>query len=490
MTTRSCGFGLLACVALTVATARAQMDMPGMQHSSMPMGQAAGDATPGAPLPATATPLRLPDTLQEQEHPTRHTGSAGFNVPDVLAAVRARTAQPLSFFEARALAGNPTLRQAAAEVRRLHGEAKQAALWANPEVGYEADHIRGGSYAGGEQGGYIQQTVPLAGQRSSARAATLQQAHTADLVLQAQQERVRGAVEQAFYAALAAQEELAVRTRLLHLSIDAAETAHQLANVGQADAPDVLQSEVEREQAVLDYAAGQRAFLKMFAALAAVSGETSLPVSPLQGDLSQLPELDASAAHAAETSPTLRIADQQIVADDAEIRAARRQMLPQLTLHAGLQQSNEPLDSAGSRVGVVGVAQAGITVPLWNRNQGAVEAAKASADEARADKQRVSLQLRLQAQQAEQDYAMARLTAQRYRDELLPRAQRAYELYRVKYAAMAAAYPQVLVSQRTLFQLQVEYVRALNSAWQSAALLQHGLLSGGLSAPALAAPAP
>ena len=175
---------------------------------------------------------------------------------------------------------------------------------------------------------------------------------------------------------------------------------------------------------------------------------------------------------------------QEATAADAAVRAARRQALPQLTVHAGLQQSNEPLESTGGRVGIVGVAQAGITLPLWNRNQGAVEAAKASADASTAEIARTNLQLRMQAQQAFEDYAAARLTVQRYHDELLPRASRAYELYRQKYEVMAAAYPQLLVSQRTLFQLQVEYVRALNNAWQNAILLQHGLLQGGLNAPA------
>ena len=45
---------------------------------------------------------------------------------------------------------------------------------------------------------------------------------------------------------------------------------------------------------------------------------------------------------------------------------------------------------------------------------------------------------------------------------MIPRAQRAYQLYLEKYRSMASAYPQVIVSQRTLFQLRVAYVRC----WQ------------------------
>ena len=48
---------------------------------------------------------------------------------------------------------------------------------------------------------------------------------------------------------------------------------------------------------------------------------------------------------------------------------------------------------------------------------------------------------------------------------------------------MAAAYPQALISQRTLFQLEVDYVQALESAWQNALGIRGFGLMDGLSAP-------
>jgi cobalt-zinc-cadmium efflux system outer membrane protein len=48
---------------------------------------------------------------------------------------------------------------------------------------------------------------------------------------------------------------------------------------------------------------------------------------------------------------------------------------------------------------------------------------------------------------------------------------------------MAQAYPQVLVSQRTLFQLRISYLMALHDVWRSAIALQNYTLSGGLQTP-------
>ena len=48
---------------------------------------------------------------------------------------------------------------------------------------------------------------------------------------------------------------------------------------------------------------------------------------------------------------------------------------------------------------------------------------------------------------------------------------------------MAAAYPQVLISQRTWFQLQADYIQALENAWQSSLVIKGFGLMDGLSVP-------
>ena len=58
---------------------------------------------------------------------------------------------------------------------------------------------------------------------------------------------------------------------------------------------------------------------------------------------------------------------------------------------------------------------------------------------------------------------------------MIPAAREAYEMYVGNFANMAAPYPQVLATQRNLFQLQEEYVAALMTAWRSAVEIE-GLL--------------
>jgi len=71
----------------------------------------------------------------------------------------------------------------------------------------------------------------------------------------------------------------------------------------------------------------------------------------------------------------------------------------------------------------------------------------------------------------------------RYRTEILPRAQRAYALIYRRYGLLQASYPQVLLSERALFKAETEYIQNLETAWINAIALQGFLLTDGLEAP-------
>src|SRR4051812_12713508 len=253
--------------------------MPGMDHSKMPgMQHDPGGTEHNQPARATDNPA-------EQTRPQTP-------VPDLLKEVATRPAMQLDQFEQWALATNPTLQQAHAIARQSAGQARQVGLLPNPSVGYQGEQIRGGAFRGGEQGAFVQQNVVLGGKLRLRRNIYEQQRRIDEIGVTEQRYRILSDVGQSFYAALAAQEVVNVRRRLLGLAMDAAETAHQLANVGQADAPDVLQSEVEAEQAKVDYLTAQRTYLQEFRALAALVGKADLPVAPLAGPLENPPSLN------------------------------------------------------------------------------------------------------------------------------------------------------------------------------------------------------
>jgi outer membrane protein, heavy metal efflux system len=149
-----------------------------------------------------------------------------------------------------------------------------------------------------------------------------------------------------------------------------------------------------------------------------------------------------------------------------------------------MEYNNELLDRLPFAKGWEGIAEVSLPIPIWNRNQGDTAAARSDIERAEQEKRRIALTLRDRAASAVDQYANARLMVTEYRDEILPRAKKSYGLMTEKYGLMLAAYPRVLESERKLYELQIEYIAALESVWTNGIALQGYLLTDGLEAPA------
>jgi cobalt-zinc-cadmium efflux system outer membrane protein len=393
----------------------------------------------------------------------------------------------LKDLEQMALASNPTVAQVQANMRVASGLARQAGLYPNPTVGYYGDEIRGGFSQGGKQGGFVSQTIVTGGKLRAARRVAELQANEVETSGQVQRQRILNNVRISFYQVLAAQRLVEVRQNLAKLAADAAQTSRQLGNVGQADRPDILQAEVEQQQTNVSLRVAQQNLQASWRMLAAVAGKPALPLAQLEGDLEAIPELSYEEwiATTLRESPELKLAQQAIDRGEASLTLARKAVIPDLQVTGILVNDYTPLmETNPSRsTGVMGGAQIGVQLPIFNRNQGNIAAAKGEIESAKQELERVKLQLRRDLASMFRDYDVARITVQQYKTEMLPRAEEAYMLYQTNYQKMAAAYPQVLISQRTLFQLEADYIQALESAWESSLLIRGFGVTDGLSKP-------
>ncbi len=387
-----------------------------------------------------------------------------------------------------ALSNNPTLAQAAAEIRAATGRKLQSGLYPNPTVGYQGEQIRGGIQGGGEQGFFVSQDIVLGGKLGLNRRVLEQEKKQAEAEAEEQRLRVINGVRMFYYQALAAQEMVDLRRKLSKLAEDAVQTSHQLGNVGQADQPDVLQAEVEGEQAELAVVAAEQNQLRAWRALTATVGKPEMPLTHLAGNLEDLPEdsPDQWLQAIVQESPAVKIAELGVLKAETSLARAKREPIPDLQLRGGLQQNRELEATTNRAIGLQGFAEVGVQIPIFNRNQGNVQASRADVERAQREVQRVQLVLRERAAALLQSYMTSRSTVEKYRNRMIPRARKAYELYLKSYGGTAAAYPQVLISQRTLFQLQTDYLAALENLWGNSIALKGFLLTDGLEAPSRA----
>ena len=162
------------------------------------------------------------------------------------------------------------------------------------------------------------------------------------------------------------------------------------------------------------------------------------------------------------------------------LRQAKAARVPDLQLRGGLRRNGEFGDVPGGRpVGIEGIFDIGIEIPIFNRQQGNLRAARAGVEKMRLESDRTERAQRMRFAAAWQRYEAAWATVVRYREDMLPAARQAFELYQRNFRSMQAEYPRVLMSQRTYFELQDEYSDALQDGWRAVAELESLLLAGG-----------
>lgn len=407
--------------------------------------------------------------------------------------IPAGPAMTLSEVERLATQNNPTLAQAEAAIRAAQGRKRQAGLFPNPVVGYQGEEFAFRAFSEkSEHFFFVEQTIPLGGKLGKSRRIFEQEVTQAETEAVAQKQRVLNTVRMLYYEALGAQQRVELRQELARIAREAVKITSELQNVGQADRPDYLESEIEAQQVELEFVNAENELDQVWRLLASVVGTPDLKPARLAGDLeAEIPKIDQQAVMATllSESPQIKSARAELERARAVVTRAKAERTPDLFVRGGIGYSTESLETragpAGRATGTEANVQVGITLPIFNRNQGGIAAAQAELVIAERDIQRLELTLRVQLAEAFRDYNNARIAAERYKQVILPRAQRAYNLYLTSFRQMAASYPQVLISQRTMFQVRENYLVALVQLRQNAIRIEGFLLTGALDAPRL-----
>ncbi|MBI1353657.1 MAG: hypothetical protein GC160_04870 [Acidobacteria bacterium] len=392
--------------------------------------------------------------------------------------------EPLTLADAEAitLERHPSLRKVAAAVDAAEARRKQAGRYPNPTIGATGDELsRVPELRGGEFGAFIEQRIVTGGKLSLEQRVREHERSAAEADLDAQRQRALNHMRALFYAALAAGRLVEVQTRLAGVAREAVTVTRQLANVGQADRPDLLQAEIEAQGAEMALEQARLEQESLWRQLAAAMGDPAMARRDLAGALEELPVLthqDAIERILAE-SPELDHAAAEIARAEARVDRERAQVVPDIKAEGGFRH-NPAIFIRGQPIGREAFFQVGVDLPLFNRNRAGIAAAKAELEGARAEAEWVKLSLHERLAAVYAEFASSAILAKRYREEMLPRAEEAYRLQMAGFQRMAAAYPQALIAQRGWFELQRDYVRALNRVWQAAVVIEGMLLTGDL----------
>jgi cobalt-zinc-cadmium efflux system outer membrane protein len=401
----------------------------------------------------------------------------------------------LADFERIALAHNPTIKQAAAQFEAALNRSHQAGLYPNPVAGYVQDQIgsfsqslptangfavRGKPSPGDNVGAFIQWQIVTAGKLRLSRAKFAEEASAARWQAIGQELRVLNSVRIQYFDVLAAQRLIEIHRGIVKLDDDLVRTTSEMVNVGQAAEPELIQARVQERRAKVALQRTENRFRGDWEELVSLVGAPEIRPSPLdqkplEAEVAPL-SFDGTLADLLHNSPEIQAALAEIRRDEIMVRRERVEPIPNILLQAVTGFNYEfGVQTAGVQIGV--------TLPIFNRNQGTIREAMSDLSRDHAEYQRIALLLRQRLAEVYTRYQNALQSVADYRAGSLPMARRAYDLQVASYRQRRTTWAQVIASRRVYFDLSQDYVESLLELRRSEVEIGGMLLVDGLAAP-------
>ncbi len=382
----------------------------------------------------------------------------------------------LSEFESLALSNNPTIAELAATTQKAAGFRTQVGLRANPTLGYNGTQI---ADVGTDQHAvYISQTIITADKLELNRRVLNEALRAQLLQLEAQKYRVATDIRVKFYDALAAQR----RIQLIHDFQSVADKGLELAELRktalEGSQLDVLQAKVQKNEIDLALQQAEVSFQAAWRELAALAGSPNMTPVVIAGEL---PESESTldwqmlASTIVTSSPEYQSAQTRVSQAKANLQRQCVQPIPNLDVTFGAGVDN------GTNNGLINL-QVGAPIPVFNKNQGNIAAARAELMRASREVERIENSIKARLAVVSRDYDSSLAAVVKYANDILPNADESLKLADIAYKAGETSFVQVLVARRTYFDTNLQYIASRSLLAQARAKVDGYVLTGALDA--------
>ena len=378
---------------------------------------------------------------------------------------------------ARAVAQEPGLRAARLEVDVARGERQQAALRPNPVFSVEHRDEPGGTDAFTTVG----VEWPLDLFRRPGRVQTAERTvRVAEVSIEEEQRVLVAEVRLRYGAAAAAIREVGVVDETVLAAQQQLRAVRARVEAGNAPPleADLLEVEVRRLEAgrLITVGRAEAAMAQLKSLLAIGPGEPLLLRDSLESLTAAIVIPRADTAVAGSRSDVQQ-AEARVALADARVDQAQREGRADLSLFGTYMRMDNGFPQRGfgpsgglervrGRFDYVAIGAA-ITLPLLNRNQGQVAAARAERLAAEARREAVQRAAGAETAAADARNARAQQAVQTYRDGVRELARRNLDVVRQTFDLGRATVFEVLAEQKRWLEVEQGYTEALRAAWEA-----------------------
>ncbi len=360
---------------------------------------------------------------------------------------------------------HPRLTVAFQQVQAMRGRAFQAGLYPNPVLATSSPQMAGKE---SQYNGFVSQDLVTAGKLKLDVSATMREVQQAEFEWQATRFAVITDLRTQFYSTLAAQNRTATWQELVKLATRSRDVAQKLLQAGEGTRGDTLLFGIEVDRAEVGLANAETVFTIGRRQLAILTGLPDMDFASLNGDLeAAMPEYDERTLRfeVAQANPAANIARVEIDRQAVKLQRAIVEPIPNVNVMGGYQRQ------VRGDYQDMGLFQVSVVVPLWNRNQGNIFAAQSQVAGARADVQRIELELANQTAQALASYRAATQMVAKYEEQIVPKARETFRISEQLYAQGQIDFLRLLQAQKTLLEAELARIDAQEQRWRAAATI-------------------
>ncbi|MEK6599483.1 MAG: TolC family protein [Deltaproteobacteria bacterium] len=360
---------------------------------------------------------------------------------------------------ALALDKNPELAAFSVERRVAEGRVIQSGLLPNPELSALYENIGGAKEitGGGQTTIQISQLIELGGKRS----ARTHVAHLSQDLAEKDYERKRievlTGVSKTFIKTLSAQQKLAIAEEMAGLAKQFVKTVSERVLAGKVSPVEETKAKValslvmvEQERAKLELASARKSLSSIWGS---ISPRFKTAVGDMEEDIAPVPPFEQLTARLT-NNPDVILRFAEISRRKAIIDMVRSKAAPDITVNAGYRRFTGYDENSA----VFGVS---IPLPIFNRNQGGMIESRLLLSKAEEERRAAEVNAAALLAEAFKSLSAAYVEVKTLKDIALPGAQSAYDATMEGYRMGKFGYLDVLDAQRTLFDVRVQYIRAL-----------------------------
>ncbi len=361
-----------------------------------------------------------------------------------------------------AFADSPGIGAADAGVRAAEAQRRTAGLRPNPSVSVEVENVVGSGIYSGTRGAEVTAglSLPLemGGKRSARIAVADTQTIRARLDIAVARADLRLRVTQAYNDGVATERRVGVARDQLRIADEGMRAASVRVRAGRASPLEEQRADVARINARAALAQAERNAALARDNLARLIGQVPSSLDTVWFD--RVGSFGPFMAASADGTLALALAEADVSTANAQVRLARSQRVPDLTLSAGARR----LEATNDVAAVFGVS---VPFPLFNSGRANLDAARAQKDQAESLRRVALLNARQAIAVAETDLANAESNARTATGPALAAAVEAARIARIGYREGKFGQLDLLEAERTLAQTRVAAIDTV-SAYQDA----------------------